>query len=331
MHVQKCQGPPELYGIFEIHFSDLEIQAQALLNDGISSSTRATYSGPQKVYIAFCRTFSLQSLPASDDTFRLFITHLFNKGLSFNTIKLYVSAIISLHTFSGVPPPNLKNPKFRLMMRSIAQKCQGHGQKSPLTMKLLRSIWSSIGNMPEAKCLCAAVTLGFFGGLRGAEYLASRFSQGPKMSQLTFINKAFMKFKVTKSKTKKSGFTKHYHCSRDTICAVCCMIEYLSYIDIPPSNNQPLFCYKGKTLSKSIFNSILKQAVKSIGRDPTKYSIHSLRSGMATTAACNQFEDWEIKKLGGWVSNSYLTYIRINPLNSKRFSQRLTTRQAPRW
>ena len=84
--------------------------------------------------------------------------------------------------------------------------------------------------MVEANCLKAAITLGFFGALRGAEYLQTRFSPGPKMSQLILINESCFKYKILKSKTKPHGFTLPYHCSKDTICAVCCMIAYLNEI-----------------------------------------------------------------------------------------------------
>ena len=221
------------------------------------------------------------------------------------------------------PPLNLKNPQFRLIMRSIANKSQGHNQKSPLTFQLIRSIWYHLGNMQQASCLKAALTLGFFGGLRGAEYLTTPFSPGPNMSQLTYMNDSCMKYKVHKSKTKPKGFTVPYHCSKDTICAVCCMSTYLveESTNRQLHNTAQLFSYKGKPLSKCMFNKVLKQAVACIGKDPSKYSIHSIRSGVTTTAAKNQFEDWEIRKIGGWVSNTYLTYIRHNPRNSKRFSR----------
>lgn len=329
MPAKECLGLHELSGISEFPVSELQTQASALMFSGIQESTRATYTAPQKLYLQFCNSYGLQPLPAVDDTLILFATYMFNKGLSYNTCKVYISAVVSLHTFSNVTPPNLKNPRFRLIMRSISLKSQGHNQKSPITFVVLQSIWQTLGNMKQANCLKAAISLGFFGGLRGSEYLKTPFNEGPKMTQLTFISDSCLKFTVTKSKTKPHGFTLPFHCSKHQICAVCCMKTYLLELGSQKqvSHDDYLFQYDNTQLSKFRFNSLLKQVMQAVGQDPNRFSTHSLRSGVTTTAAHNKFRDWELKQIGGWGTNTYTTYIRSNTRNSSRFAQRLTQKR----
>lgn len=274
----------------------------------------------------FCTHLGISALPASDNTLLLFITHLHQRNLSLGTVKVYMSAIITLHNMLGLVPPNSKNPKIRLALRAIKNSSPAPGQKSPITFNLLLSIWQVIDRLPDNYCIKAALSLGFFGGLRGAEYLLTQFSSGPKLSQISFSKcTKFMYYKVKKSKTKPHGFTISLACSHHTICAVCCMTQYLQlrHCSSVPKDTDPLLVWKGSELSKQTLNVVIKDLVASIGLVPTNYSIHSLRSGVATTAALNNFKEWEIKKLGGWASNTYLTYIRHSTRHTTHFARRL--------
>ena len=55
----------------------------------------------------------------------------------------------------------------------------------------------------------------------------------------------------------------------------------------------------------------LRKALRNIGVEEAKrYSGHSFRSGVATTAAVNGIEDHQIKLLGRWKSTAYQRYIQ---------------------
>ena len=279
------------------------------------------------MFLRFCQQHKLVSVPASDDTLLLFITYLHNRSLSFNTIKVYLSSIITLHNMLGSVPPNKKNPRIKLALRAISLKSPEPSQKDPITFKVLLSIWQVIDRLPEYRCIKAAIALGFFGGLRGAEYLRAKFNPGPAIHQVKFNvgQSNVMTYRVLKSKTKPHGFTLPLACSKHDICAVCCMTNYLQHRQSCSHMNDsdPLFMYQGLELTKCKLSAILKDLLLSIGLLPTQYSLHSLRSGVATTAANCNFKDWELKMLGGWESNTYMSYIR--PTNTARttFPRRL--------
>ena len=311
-----------------IILAEIQAQAELLVSNGIQSSTRSTYSGPQKMFIQFCNQFGLNPLPATDNALLLFITHLHKKSLSISTVKVYISSIITMHNMCGLVPPNQKNPRIRLALRAIALKCPEPRQQSPVTFKVLLSMWQVIGNIPQFRCVKAAIALGFFGGLRGAEYLQSRFNKGPRLGQVSLGSgqSKTLTFQVTKSKTKPKGFSLTLSCSNHNICAVCCMQDYLQHrpLSADLSDSAPLFLYFDKELSKQKLCSIIKDLINAIGLSPAKYSLHSLRSGVATTAASCNFKDWELKLLGGWESNTYNTYTRSNKHTTRTFARRLT-------
>ena len=135
-----------------------------------------------------------------------------------------------------------------------------------------------------------------------------------------------MFYQVNQSKTKTHGFQMPYMCSGSEICAVCDMERYLKY-----RNNleqlaldSPLFIINGKVATKNGMNAIIKNLLKAMGAETAGYSLHSIRYGATTTAAQNKFQDWEIKLIGGWSTNTYNRY--INTTNTKhraRFAKRL--------
>ena len=279
------------------------------------------------MFFKFCKKHNLKFLPASDNTLLLFITHLSNRNLAISTIKVYISSIVTLHNLNGLVPPNPKNAQIRLALRAIANKSPEPEQKSPITFKLLQCIWQVITQLPDYRCIQAAITLGFFGGLRGAEYLKTRFSPGPKFQQISFIQgkKELMNYQVKKSKTKPKGFMVPLACSRHIICPVCSMSNYLAKRQKTQqlTPDSPLLSYLGYELTKAKFNAILKDLVKALGLTPANYSTHSLRAGVATTAAASNFKEWELKLLGGWATNTCNTYIRPTAQHRRNFATRL--------
>ena len=115
-----------------------------------------------------------------------------------------------------------------------------------------------------------------------------------------------------------------YHASSIKICPVSCMMEYMSHREstVRPPQHASLFVENGTELTKNRFNYIIKQTMLAAGYNSNQFSTHSLRSGVATTAACNNFSDWELKKLGGWATNTYQSYIHINPRNKRNFTHK---------
>ena len=70
-------------------------------------------------------------------------------------------------------------------------------------------------------------------------------------------------------------------------------------------------------------NAFISHVVQSVGWDPSQYTAHSLRAGAATTAAKAGFKEWELKKMGGWESQTYVSYIRDNGAHAANFASRL--------
>ena len=269
-------------------------------------------------------------MPATDNNVLLFLTYLNNRNLSYNTCKVYMSAVKSIHLLNDMVPPNLKNERFRLALRAIKHKSPEPKAKNPITFNMLKLFWPLLYKAKNELCIKAMLTLAFFGGLRGSEFLHTIHSTGPTVNDLTFQHTTkgtVMNYRVVKSKTKPHGFTMPYMCSRHEICAICIMEKYLQNRLL--ANNlapqSPLFMLEGKQVTKQVMSAIIKKLVLKLGMDTQGYSIHSIRYGPTTTAAQNKFADWELKLVGGWSTNTYNTYINTRQSHHRaRFSKRLT-------
>ena len=161
----------------------------------------------------------------------------------------------------------------------------------------------------------AVLSLAFFGGLRCSEYSVPNVASAhvaPRISNVTFSDTGVMKYKVSRTKTKSHGITVTLGCSQTDICAPCTMTQYLksrgsvSHVKA----DSYLFACQGNPLTSPNVNAFITDLVQSAGWDPSQYTAHSLRAGAASSAAQAGFQDWELKKLGGWESRAYISYVR---------------------
>ncbi len=170
-------------------------------------------------------------------------------------------------------------------------------------------------------------------GLRGTEYTLVPSPVGPLstpllISQISLgTNKSlsFMSLTIPRSKTKPHGFEIVIGCSGTPTFAECNMHSYLHYsasLSPIPHNSYLFVLPNGSPLLKSVLNPKIKCLVPSIDLDASRYSTHSMCTGVATTAAIAGFNEIQVKCIGGWSSQAYTLYSnktnhlhkKINPL-----------------
>jgi site-specific recombinase XerD len=72
----------------------------------LKPNTQRTYSSAQTRFINFCSKYNLVVMPVSENTLLLYIAFLFDEGLKGSSIKVYISAVRSLHIYSGFIYPS---------------------------------------------------------------------------------------------------------------------------------------------------------------------------------------------------------------------------------
>ena len=114
--------------------SDLEARCLSFMYQGLAASTRRTYSCAQQKFINFCVMIGHVSssgspCPATEWTLCLFATFLAD-SLRHSSIKVYLSAVRSLHVDKGFPDPLENCLRLQRVVRGI-KRSQGSLPANP--------------------------------------------------------------------------------------------------------------------------------------------------------------------------------------------------------
>ena len=115
----------------------LRSRAHKLVQKGIRPATHKSYTSAQHKYVDFCALYQLTPIPVESYNVLLYVTHLYEQGLSASTINVYLSAVRSMHVMSGLPEPLVRSPQVLLALRAIKAASKPVRQKEPITLKLL--------------------------------------------------------------------------------------------------------------------------------------------------------------------------------------------------
>ena len=104
----------------------------------------------------------------------------------------------------------------------------------------------------------------------------------------------------------------------------------LDLIDIYPEldGSAPLMQFRTatgwKVVTRTIATKALRRMVRSLGRDPVQYALHSGRIGGATQLAAQGASDIQIQRAGRWKSLAFMVYVRAGGEGADFVSEALT-------
>lgn len=270
--------------------------------------------------------------PTDEWTLCLFATSLAN-SVRQATIKVYLSAVRSLHVDQGFPDPLLNCLRLQRVLRGI-KRSQGDSsrQRLPVTASLMFTIFHSLDlTIQDHSMFWAACTLAYFGFLRSSEFtvpsLAS-FSEEHHLGVADIavdspVSPSCLRVRIKASKTDpfRKGCFIHIGRGNSPLCALSAVMAYLELRGNSPG---PLFLLRdGRPLSRPMLTGWLRRILAAAGIQGS-FSSHSFRIGAATVAARNGVPDHLIQALGRWSSNAYQLYIRTPPDALAKLSQQLT-------
>jgi hypothetical protein len=307
-----------------------------LMDAAYKTNTKRTYSSAQKRYLDFCLKFKLISMPVTEDTLLLYVSFLFEQGLSGSTIRVYLSAVRSLHVLAGRQYP-VELLRVKLALKGAVRETPKPIRKMPITIAILKAMLHHVTYRFDNKLITAVMTLAFFGCFRMGELCAPTGAPFQPVSHLcvgdiTIDNSTqtlTVFLKQSKTDLANAGVSVYVGCSGDKhCCAFCAMVVYMHFrlsLNVANVDDSPLFVVPGgKPLTKAYMVSVTRLLLSLTGNDPALYSGHSFRAGAATTAGDKQFKEWELKLLGRWSSTAYSLYLR-NPRLTSTFASRLVS------
>ena len=240
-------------------------------------------------------------------------------SIQHSSIKLYLSAVRSLHIEQGFSDPLLNCLQLQQVLRGD-KRSQGSpaAQRLPITDSLLLVIHRALDlNIFDHCAFWAACMLGYFGFLHAAEFTVPNLASFSPVFHLSVADIAVdslqsptclcVWIKASKTDPFRQGCCIHIGLGRAPLCTVHALLAYLS---MRGNVTGPLFLLaNGQLLSRSILTDWLQQIFSTAGIEGN-FSSHSFRIGAATVAARNSIPDHLIQALGRWTSNAYQLYIR---------------------
>lgn len=247
-------------------------------------------------------------IPASPESVAAYLAAHAGK-LSVATLTRRLAAISKQHSLQGYPSPT-STELVKLTMRGIKRQ---HGKPQTQAAPLCRDDLILVLNaIPDDLRGCrdkALLLIGFCGALRRSELCRIRHED------LQFTAEGLV-LTLPRSKTDQTGEGRKIGIphGRGKICPVQTLKDWLARSGIGEScifraiDGSKVI--EGHLSDRSICN-IVKSRVGSVGLPVELYSGHSLRSGLATSAAQQGYSSWEIRRQTGHKSDGMLArYIR---------------------
>jgi len=198
--------PPTLYTAMERFYTK-----------GTSPATQRSYKTGISQYTKFCRNFNLRRIPTLERTLLLFTTYLATQGLSYATIRVYLSAVRHAHVQEGCHHffDSQFTPRVSLLLKGIRKesaKTDSSRIRLPITKKIMQQIRNLLTLQPatyQSTMLWAACCVAFFGFLRASEFTSpSQVSYDPachlSLADITLDNRrspTLVELHIKQSKT----------------------------------------------------------------------------------------------------------------------------------
>ncbi len=280
------------------------------VEQALSENTRKAYRADMQHYRAWGG-----SIPASAETVAAYLSD-HAASLTIATLQRRLVSIGKAHTMQGYADPT-KADLVKLTMRGIRRE---HGrpqaQVSPVLKEDLTVMLSHVPDTVKGKRDRALLMLGFCAALRRSELVAVR------VEDLEFTAQGII-LTLPRSKTDQTGQGRKIGIpkGRGRICPVQAVSDWVLHTR---AESGPVFraITKGGVISDAALSDravadITKHYAQKAGLDANRYSGHSLRAGLATSAAQHGVSSWKIREQTGHKSDAMLArYIRSGDLFS---------------
>jgi site-specific recombinase XerD len=274
--------------------------AQRYVDMAMSKSTLKAYTSDFAHFHEWCRAQRLPSLPAKPSTVGAYCASMAESGHKISTITRRLAAIAMLHRDRDLSSPaSLKFPLVGEVIRGIRrEKGTRPEQKRALTTEELRKMVTALPNTPHGLRDRALLIIGFAGGFRRSELAAINFADVKDDDDgLTIL--------IRRSKTDQEGEGRKIGIAYGSNRETCPVRAYRKWIAAAQITEGPVFRhFHNRTMgTKAITDRVVALTVKKTaeraGIDAQSLAGHSLRSGLATTAARNGASEASIMRQTG--------------------------------
>lgn len=262
----------------------IEDQARDFAAHSKASNTVKAYRSDWEDFSRWCGTHGLTSLPATPETVALYLSDLANTHKS-STLTRRISAISQAHQIAGIETPT-KSAKVRLVMAGI-RRTKGtvaHAKTPVLVDDLKRMIARLPGGLLGVRDR-ALLLIGFTGGFRRSE-LTGLDRDAVELTREGLV------VTLRRSKTDQDGSGRKVGIPYGSNPDTCPVRAFTAWLEASGISDGPLFRpitrygkMSANRLSAFAVALLVKRYAEAVGLNASEFAGHSLRSGLATSAA----------------------------------------------
>jgi len=260
-------------------------EAEAYARRSKAPNTLKAYRSDWAAFETFCRGREVASLPATPATVAAYAAQA-ARLLKANTVERRLTAISQAHQLAGCSNP-VEDKLVRTVMAGI-RRVKGTAQqgKEPLSPELLRRMFAGAPDDLRTLRDRALLLLGFAGAFRRSELVALRWED------LRWTAEGLVVM-IPRSKTDPDGEGQVVGIPYGAYLESCPVRALEAWLERSKITSGCLFPaigrwgreVTGEAIGDHQLAKILKRLAWRAGLDPALYSGHSLRSGLATSAA----------------------------------------------
>jgi integrase len=291
--------------------------ARAFASASRAPRTLDAYACQWRTFAAWCTSRGLVALPALPTTVAAFLVSRVDAGRKVASIALALSAIGAVHKTRGLVSPTV-HPAVTATWEGI-RRTLGTAQRraAPAAVDELRAMLEALP--------CAGL-----GAVRDRALLLVGFAGAFRRSELEALDVADLSFRaeglvvsVRRSKTDQLGEGAEVAISAGEHAATCPVRALRAWLELAAVAEGATVAegavfrsvdrhgHVGERLDGAEVSRIVKRAAKRAGLDSSRFSGHSLRAGLATTAAKLGRADRSIMRQGRWASRAMVDrYVR---------------------
>ena len=294
--------------------AEIADRASEFIHQSRASNTVRAYRADWEHFTAWCRSHGQPSLPATPETVALYVTDLTVTHKT-ATITRRISAISQAHQIAGMETPT-GSAQVRLVMAGI-RRTLGTAQeaKTPILVDDLRRMLAGLpGDLLGVRDR-VLLLIGFCGAFRRSELVALDAAD-------VAVTRDGLVVTIRRSKTDQEGEGRKIGIPYASHVETCPVRSFQEWLEKSGITEGPLFRpidrfghMASMRLSAAAVGEIVKRYAAAVGLDATEFAGHSLRSGLATSAAAAGASERAIMKQTGHRSvNTVRRYIRDGSL-----------------
>lgn len=264
----------------------LVAQAEASFRAARAGSTLRAYAHDWRQFRAWCERNALIPLPASPQTLILYSTDLAkNHEKKWNTLSRRLAAISQLHSQAGYESPTRSWAVKQFLQGLRRELGTAPVRKKPVLVADLQQILKQIPDTLLGKRDRALLLLGFTGAFRRSELVGLDAEDIEEQRDGIVLN-------IGRSKTDQEGEGRKLGIPYGGDEATCPIRALKAWRAAAEIRSGPLFRSvnrHGHVLANRLSGEgvaiVVKRYVEKLGYDPGQFAGHSLRAGLATSAA----------------------------------------------